>query len=546
MLTAHAINKSYHLNQILSEVTFSINQGDCTGLVGPNGCGKTTLIKILAGIEPPDSGHVALNPKRLSVGYLAQSLPADPDQTLGSVLEDTFGNPSKLASRLQVLAAALATQQDNLELQSQYDAVLSRMESLDPAQLAHQECILAALGLDHIPRDVHIAEFSGGQKTRLGLALVLLRQPRLLLLDEPTNHLDIQMLEWLEDWLVDYTQRRHNAALVISHDRTFLDRTVSRILDLDPTTHSVTEYAGCYSDYIRQVTANHELQVSAYKDQVYEIRRMRQDITRTKGQSLQVELSTTSRQPGVRRIAKKVARKAKSRQKKLDRYLDSDKRVEKPKPGWQMKLEFDEQMHTGQDVLALRDLAIGYPGHPVLAGDIRGHIRSGERVVLTGPNGCGKTTLLRTIAGLVELKSGSLQMESSISLGYMAQEQELLDQELSALQTVQMLAPQNETEARSFLHYFLFSGDDALRPAYQLSFGERSRLALASLVVRGCNFLLLDEPINHLDIPSRERFEQALAHFDGTILAVVHDRYFIERFATRLWEMGEGRLVDRG
>jgi ATP-binding cassette subfamily F protein 3 len=264
---------------------------------------------------------------------------------------------------------------------------------------------------------------------------------------------------------------------------------------------------------------------------------MKQDITRTKQQSLKVEQSTTSRQPGVRRIAKKVAKKAKSREKKLERYLASDERLDKPKQGWQMKLEFTKHDHIGQDVLVMDDLVIGYPGFPPLITAFTRSIRQGERIILTGPNGSGKTTLLRTIAGQLSPMRGRLQLGASVRLGYMAQEQELVNPEWSALETIQQHTAMSETEIRSFLHYFLFRGDDVLRPAIELSFGERARLSLATLVVQGSNFLLLDEPINHLDIPSRERFEQALQDFDGTILAVVHDRYFIERFATDVWEL---------
>ncbi len=549
MLTAHNLSKTYDFNPLLERINFSINPGERVGLIGPNGCGKTTLVKILAGIEPPDGGQITLNPRSLRIGYLPQALEVDPQETLGALLEQASGDPLVLQMELERLAQAISAASHDPELLSAYSTVLQQIENLDPSLAHFKENILRALGLADLPAGTRLGELSGGQKTRLGLARLLVCRPQLLLLDEPTNHLDIQMLEWLEGWLVDYTTSRvggsATAALVISHDRTFIDRTVNRILELDDETHRLHEYPGNYSDYLEQVIGEQQRQMAAYKDQVYEVRRMKQDIARTKQHSLRVELSTTSRQPGVRRIAKKVARKAKSREKKLDRYLESDERVEKPKPGWQMKLEFEGQPHQSQEVLTLNELAIGYPGRPALLTGINGYIRLGERIVLSGPNGCGKTTLLRTVAGLLEPGGGSLRLGGSVRIGYMSQEQELLDPGLNAVETLQLFAPLAESEARSFLHYFLFSGDDALRPAQGLSFGERSRLILASLVVQGCNFLLLDEPINHLDIPSRERFEQALAQFDGTILAVVHDRYFIERFASRVWEISEGQLRER-
>jgi ATP-binding cassette subfamily F protein 3 len=545
MLTAHYLSKSYNLNSILVDVSFSLNPGDRVGLIGPNGCGKTTLLRILAGQELPDRGTVTRSPAGLQVGYLPQGFEFDPHKTLDQVLQGGLGDPEELGAELSRLATELAAHPEGEGLQAAYDGALQRMERFDPALAGQAHAILGYLGLSEIPGDLPVDRLSGGQKTRLSLALLLLSNPQLLLLDEPTNHLDVGMLEWLEGWL---SRTYIGAALVVSHDRAFLDHTVRRILDLNPETHTLREYAGNYSDYLEQYLSERERLASAYKDQVAEIRKMRQDIALTKQQARWVEVTTTSRQPGVRRYAKKVAKKALSREKKLERYLESDDRLEKPKEGWQMKLDFSElpgngtASRLGQDVLFLEDLSVGYAGHAPLLSGLDLHLRSGRRVVLTGPNGMGKTTLLRTIAGLIPPLSGQVRLGASVRLGYMPQEQELLAPEMSALEIIQSAASLNETEARSFLHYFLFSGDDPLRPSSQLSFGERARLLLAQLVARGCNFLLLDEPINHLDIPSRQRFEQALAQFDGTVLAVVHDRYFIGRFATDLWIVEEGQV----
>ncbi len=543
MLTAHNLSKAYGLSPILKNITFSINAGERVGLIGPNGCGKSTLMRLLIGQERPDGGGITHNPPNLRVGYLAQGFLPDENQTLGDLLHQTVGDPEELEAELSSLALALAENPEQEEIQLAYDATLDKLSRADYGRI---QPLLSTFQLDHLDPDQLVSSLSGGQKTRLALVLILLDEPQLLLLDEPTNHLDIGMLEWLEDWLSSFS----GGVLIVSHDRAFLDQTVSRILYLDPHTHTIREYPGNYSDYLEQMLTEREKQLSAWKDQQYEIRRMKQDIARAKAQAASTERKVKSvRIGGIKagkdhylRLAKKVAKKAKSREKKLDRYLDSDERVEKPLRSWQMKLDLDDAPHLGKDVLFLEELNIGYPGHPPLLTDITRQAQAGERIILTGPNGSGKTTLLRTITGQLRPLAGHVRLGQSVQLGYLSQEQELLDPKQTPLSTIQAVAPLNQTDARSFLHYFLFSGDDALRPNGQLSYGERTRLELARLVASGCNLLLLDEPTNHLDIPSRTMFEEALSQFEGTILAVVHDRYFIEQFATKIWLVEEQQL----
>jgi len=542
MLTVNRISKTYGDHVVLREVSFTINSGERVGLVGPNGCGKTTLLKIILGQERADAGSWQLAPG-IRVGYLAQSLtaPPGPAATVQTYLEMNLGDPAQAEAEVERFAVALAATPERVEVQQQYEAALDRLQTLsqsvDPGRI---EATLEHLGLGGLPRSTPLAALSGGQKTRLALALVVLSQPQLLLLDEPTNHLDLEMLGWLEDWLHHF----RGAALVVSHDRMFLDHVAATILELEPETHGLRAYPGNYADYLETKAAEHERQFSAWRDQVVEIRRQKQDIARTKEQARQVERTRFPKLVGVgdhqRRLAKKVARKALSREKKLKRYVESDERVEKPKLGWQMKLNFDEAPISGRDVLTLEALTIGY--HSALLSDIHLTLRSGERIVLLGANGAGKTTLARTIAGQVLPLAGRVRLGAGVRLGYFAQEQEKLRPELNALTTLQAFSGQSETELRNFLHYFLFKGEEVFTPVAELSFGERARLALAALVAQGCNFLLFDEPLNHLDLPARERFEQALTAFEGTALVITHDRYFIQRFATGVWQVEAGTV----
>jgi ATP-binding cassette subfamily F protein 3 len=533
MLSVNNLAKSFAHQLIFKDLSFVISPGERVGLIGPNGCGKTTLLRLIAREEQPDRGSIFIDPQT-RVGYLRQGLV----YPIGCTVADALHDPCvDAAAEVERLAMVSSFEPARLP---EYQAALDRLEALGgyPDQ-SLRDNVLKHLGLDRVPLDQAVVTLSGGQKTRLGLAKVLLGAPNLLLLDEPTNHLDLPMLAWLEEWLSHFK----GAVLLVSHDRVFLDRAVNRVLYLDPQTHRLREYAGNYTAYLEQSLAEHERHWEAYRQQEAEIRRMKQDIARTLEQSRSVERSTTPRQPNVRRLAKKVAKKAKSREKKLDRYLESDERVEKPKQGWQMKVEFGDLPESGKDVLRLDDVSVGY-GERVLLHDLSLSIRLGERIAVIGENGSGKSTLIKTIVGQIAPLSGEIRLGTNVRVGYFAQEQDTLDPKSTPLESIRAVTALTETEARSFLHFFLFTGDQPLTPNRSLSYGERARLMLALLVAQGCNFLILDEPINHLDIPSRTQFEEALTNFEGTVLAVVHDRYFIQGFANRIWAVEEQQVRE--
>ena len=569
MLQASDLSKRYGDSLIFDKVSFTINAGDRVGLVGANGCGKTALLRVLIGEETPDTGSVRCTVPRARMGYLPQALTYDEDVSVGDILrrprelavpeegerpeargEDYWASRvAELASLMERLAgrlagcegARLAPLEEYSALEEEYAAAIERLGHAAARLPDHVvERVLAGLGLADATPSTPVRILSGGQKTLLSLARILLDNPPLLLLDEPTNHLDIRAMEWIEEYLSQYA----GAMLIVSHDRTFLDHTVRRILEMDLQTHAMREYAGDYSDYVQAKEREREKHVQAYKEQQERISKLKKAIRQFKGHAGKIERETIHYH--YRKIAKKIARQGIVRQRRLERLLESEERIEKPRLTWQIKLEFVNTPSSGQDVLILEGLSKRF-GERLLFEDVSLVLRRGERIALIGPNGSGKTTLLRIVVGEEKATSGSVRLGANVRVGYLSQEQESLDWALTPLETVRRTAPLSDTEARNYLHYFLFAGDDVFVPVHSLSYGERARLALGVLVLEGCNLLLLDEPINHLDIPSRENFERALIPYEGTVLAVVHDRYFIKRFATGIWSIERGmvrRYID--
>jgi ATP-binding cassette subfamily F protein 3 len=544
MLQVTQLSKTYGLDPILEDINFTLNLGDRFGLVGINGTGKSTLFRIIVGEESADKGSVNFFPPTLRIGYLPQGMNIDDNSSIGSFLGGALEELSELEEELGRLANSLANYSDNQVDQLRFDYILNRINLIHEIQ--HQTPVfLNTLGLGDYDLATPVCHLSGGQKTRLMLSKVLMQNPQLLILDEPTNHLDIGMLEWLENWINQF----QGAVLIVSHDRTFLDHTVNGILDLDEHSHRITYTNGNYSEYLDQKIAKQDKQLQVYQDQLDEIDRLRRAASemRSKAKYRKGGKTDPSKTDGFSigffaNRTKETIQKAKNIEKRVEKLMNDG--VEKPARTWQMRVDFLETANSGRDVLVLDDLSIGY-GNLDLVNQIDLILRYGERVALIGNNGSGKTTFIKTILGEIPVLKGNFRLGSQVQIGYMSQEQSELDPESNVLETISKKLSQNETENRSFLSKYLFKGDDVFKQVKKLSFGERARLSLACLVAQGCNFLILDEPINHLDIPSRTQFEKALSEFEGTILAVVHDRYFIERFATQIWEVRNKRIMAR-
>ena len=543
MLVATQITRRFGPDTILDRVNLTINRGERVGLVGPNGAGKSTLIRILAGLDQPDGGVIARTPATLRAGYLPQALLDLEDGTVGDVLLDARGPLGRAERRMNELQEALAApdlsaaaMQELLDVYAEEQGIWEAAGGYERTYRAEQ--IGAGLGVDAFDMATPVAQLSGGEKTRLGLARLLLHEPDLLILDEPTNHLDIEALGWLEEFLKSFG----GAMLLASHDRAFLDAVATQIIVLDPETHTLRSYAGGYSSYEAERDAERARHAAAWQDQQAYVREVQADIRRIKGEAASIQGGPKRGRDFYGAVSAKVARQAKVRERKLEQYLQSEERVDKPRERWGLRLDLQDYTGGSEVVLRAEDLTFGYPGQPPLLQGVTVDLLAGQRVALVGPNGAGKTTLMRLFRGDLQPASGRLRVSRSTRIGYLAQESGTLNPRHTILESLRVVVPWNETEARSFLHRFLFGGDMPHRLVGVLSYGERVRLQLARLIAGGSTFLMLDEPLNHLDIPARERFEEALATFAGACLVVSHDRYFVQRFADERWELRDGRL----
>ena len=538
MLTVHRLSKRLGESQILTQVSFVVNLNDRIGLVGPNGAGKSTLLALLSGRLSFDSGSISIDLER-RVGYLRQGF-TDLDQgTLGDLLDELLDGLLSAGREVDCATSALST--EGIDIQTALDDFSVATEKFESAggyaRIDHLTTLLARFGLTEVAFATPLRHLSGGEKTRAGLAGLLAAEPDLLLLDEPTNHLDIDALTWLESFIASY----RGAVVVVSHDRSFLDAVATRILELDDVTRSVTAYNGNYSDYVDTKSAEADAYLDAFQRQQRYIERVERDIRSVASYGQKTESGTTN--DGERRRAKKVAKTSKVRERKLEKLIDSAGHIEKPERRWELSLDLNSIAESGRDVVVARDLTFAF-GSRTLLDSVDLHIRSGERVALTGSNGAGKSTLIRLITGELTPTSGSIRLGASVVVGVYAQEQENVDPARSAFDQVREAASGEESEARAFLHKFLFTENHVRRPAGELSYGERARLSLALLVRQGANVLLLDEPLNHLDLQSRERFEDALLGFDGTVVIVLHDRFAIDRIATRVLNLQNAKLSE--
>ena len=521
LLSIQDIHKAFGTNEVLRGASLTLQNGEKMGLVGVNGSGKSTLMKIIAGLEHEDSGTISMQ-KGLRLGYLAQQGDVNPERTVLEEMESVFEPVVRMEQELRAIEEEMAqAASDELLLKrlgGRYDSLNRAFEDAKGyGWKSEVQKVLAGLGFRKDQQGQKASLLSGGERTRLCLGRMLLQEPDLLLLDEPTNHLDLKSISWLEDYLLSY----RGAVLVISHDRYFMDHVCDHMGEL--LFGRVELYDGNYTEYMAQRTERFEIRMKAWELQQKEIERQEAIIERYRSFNRE-----------------KSIRAAESRERRLEKM----ERLERPKDEHQVHFHFSCRRRTGEDVLMITELKKGYDGR-VLFDHVNMHLRSGDRVALIGDNGVGKTTLFKCIVSQEKPDNGLIRFGSGVDIGYYDQHQAGLHDSKTVLDEVwDDFRRLDQTEVRGALGMFLFTGDDVLMPVSTLSGGEKGRVALTKLMLHQDNLLLLDEPTNHLDMDSREVLEQALEEFPGTILAISHDRYFINRFANRVAVLEEGGMRE--
>lgn len=521
ILQCSHISKTFLTDTILDDVSFHINDNEKAAIVGINGSGKSTLIKIIVNELEADSGEVVIG-KDISVGYLAQNQEYDSDKTILEEMQNAKPEIIELEKRLDVLSAQMENKSGS-ELESiikQYDQTQHRFEQLGGYSYKSEITgVLKGLGFTEDEFNQQVKSLSGGEKTRAALAKMLLKNPKFIILDEPANHLDLSAIRWLEGYLANYK----GAVLLVAHDRYFLDKIVTKVIELRQT--HCTVFLGNYTEYSKKKKALMETLMKQYLNQQADIKHQEEVIAK---------LKSFNREKSIKR--------AESREKMLDKIERIDKPLEEKS---KMHLLFKPRIQSGNDVLSVKELSKSYGNH-LLFSDINLDIKRGEHVAIIGDNGTGKTTMLKILMGMEQPDScGSIKFGTNVFVAYYDQEHQVLHPEKTLFEEIQDTYPDmNNTQVRNVLAAFLFTDDDVFKQIKNLSGGERGRVSLARLMLSDANFLLLDEPTNHLDIDSKEILENAINNFEGTILYVSHDRYFINTTATRILNLTQQQIVS--
>lgn len=519
LISVQEIQKSFGVHEVLRSVTFSLQKGEKMGLVGVNGCGKSTLMRMIAGEMQPDGGTIHRN-KDLCVGYLAQLDDIPLTDTVWGALLKVFEPIRVMERRMAEIEKLLesADPETALRLSSEYQRLTESYNAQQGyAYEGEMLRVLNGLGLKPEMHQRQVSTLSGGERTRLSLAKLLLQKPDIILMDEPTNHLDLEAIEWLQDYLTDYK----GSLLLISHDRYFLDHVCTTMGEL--LGGKMIKFTGNYTEYMKKRTADFETRMKAYELQQKEIQREQAIIERYRSFNRE-----------------KSIKAAESREKRLAKV----ERLEKPVEEQHVRFSFDARRRSGEEALEVRELSKSFEGQAVFQ-NLSFKLRTGDRVALIGPNGVGKSTLFRILTHQINPDHGSVRFGTNIDIGYYDQHQQNLNPQNTILDEVWNAFPKLEqTRIRSALGLFLFTGDEVFEKIEKLSGGERGRVALTKLMLKQDNLLLLDEPTNHLDMDSREVLEDALRDFPGTILAISHDRYFINRFAEKVMVMEKDGVTE--